>query len=83
VEQHDPYEGVKMMMPYAKAISAKTMGFDQEGNDIRTDYYRMLKIVKEAGYEGYIGIEYSGDQLSEEDGIKMTKVLMDRVAKTL
>ena len=43
----------------------------------------MLKIVKEAGYEGYLGIEYSGDQISDKEGINMTKALMERVAKTL
>jgi len=65
-------------MPFAKAVSAKTHNFDEQGHCVETDYVRMLKIVKDAGYRGYIGIEYEGDVLSEEDGIRATKKLLER-----
>ena len=60
-------------MPFAKGVSAKSHEFDEQGNCLDTDYVRMLKIVKDAGFHGYIGIEYEGDKLSEPDGIKKNK----------
>jgi L-ribulose-5-phosphate 3-epimerase len=75
----DRYEGVKAMMPYAKAVSAKSHEFDDQGNEVRTDYARMLQIVKEAGYRGYVGIEYEGEKHSAADGIKLTKNLLERL----
>jgi sugar phosphate isomerase/epimerase len=76
---YDRYQGVAEMMPFAKAVSAKSNDFDTEGNELHTDYKRMLKIVLDAGYHGYVGIEYEGDKLSEPDGIKATKKLLERV----
>ena len=80
---YDRYTGTQEMMPYAKGVSAKTMNFDAEGNCVETDYRRMLQIVRDAGYKGYIGIEYEGSKLSEEEGIRATKALLERVGATL
>ena len=82
-EYPDIYEGVKLMMPNAKAVSAKSYDFDEKGNEIGIDYYKMLTIVKEAGYQGYIGVEYEGENLSEEQGIIATRNLLAQVAKKL
>ena len=71
------------MMPYAKGVSAKTIDFDTAGNCIETDYSRMLKIVKDAGFKGYMGIEYEGEKLSEDEGIRKTKALLEKVAAEL
>jgi sugar phosphate isomerase/epimerase len=79
VEQYDRYQGVKEMMPFAKGVSAKTYDFDEQGNCVESDYARLLPIVKEAGYTGHIGIEYEGTKLSEPDGIKATKALLEKV----
>ncbi len=79
LKEYDRYQGVKELMPYAKGVSAKANNFDAQGNCLETDYYRMLQIVKEAGYKGYIGIEYEGDELSENDGIQATLELLKRV----
>lgn len=83
IEEYDRYKGVAEMMPFAKGVSAKTYDFDAEGNCIETDYERMLQIVKDAGYTGYIGIEYEGSNLSEVEGIKATKALLERVGLTI
>jgi sugar phosphate isomerase/epimerase len=80
LEEYDRYKGVAEMMPYAKGVSAKTHEFDAQGNSVETDYARMLKIVKDAGFKGYVGIEYEGEKLSEEEGIRKTKALLERVA---
>ena len=61
-ENYDRYKAVAEMMRYAKGVSAKSHDFDAEGNETKTDYNRMMKIVLDAGYHGYIGIEYEGRQ---------------------
>ena len=78
-EVYDRYVGVEELMPWAKGVSAKSHDFDEEGNETQTDYLRMLKIVLDAGYEGYVGIEYEGSVLSERDGIIATRRLLERV----
>ena len=80
---YDRYQGVTEFMPFAKAISAKSNDFDESGNETHTDYRRMMKIVLDAGYRGYVGIEYEGDSLSEVDGVKATKKLLERVREEL
>ncbi len=82
-EWYDRYQGVAELMPYAKAVSAKSHDFDASGNETRTDYERMMRIVLNAGYSGYIGIEYEGDEASERDGVSLTKALLTRVRETL
>ena len=79
VEWYDRYKGVEELMPYAKAVSAKSGEFDDEGNEINTDYFKIMKIVLDAGYRGYVGIEYEGPELSAEEGILATKSLLERV----
>ena len=81
--QYDRYKGVQEMMPYAKGVSAKSGDFDEQGNERNIDYLRMLKIVLDAGYRGHLGIEYSGNGLSEPDGIRATKKLLERVRTEL
>ncbi len=76
VEEYPKYEGVEEMMPLAKAVSAKSYDFNEEGEETTIDYNRMLQIIKDAGYTGYIGIEYEGQRLSPEEGIMATKELL-------
>jgi len=82
-EQYDRYKGVKELMPYAKAVSAKTHDFDKDGNEINTDYVKMMKIVLDAGYHSYVGIEYEGKKLDEHAGIKASKKLLLKVREEL
>ena len=83
IDEYDKYKGVLEMMPFAHGVSAKTFDFDADGNETTIDYYKMLKIVKEAGYTGRIGIEYEGSRLGEEEGIKATKALLLKAASKL
>lgn len=78
-KQYDRYQGVDELMPFAKAVSAKSHDFDEQGNETKTDYKKMLEIVLKHGYRGYCGIEYEGGKLSEPEGIKATKKLLERV----
>ena len=83
IEEYDRYKGVAEMMPFAKGVSAKSYDFDADGNCIETDFGRMLQIVKDAGYTGYIGIEYEGSKLPEIEGVKATKVLLERLGRQM
>ncbi len=76
---YDRYQGVTEMMPYARAVSAKTHDFDQLGNCVETDYRRMMKIVLAAGYHRWLGIEYEGEHIPEAEGVKLTKLLLQRI----
>ena len=82
-KKYDIYQGVEELMPYAKAVSAKSIDFDEAGNEIFIDYKKMMAIVKKAGYTGFVGVEYEGDRLDEIAGIDATKALLIKVGKEL
>jgi len=82
-EEYDRYRGIAEMMPFARGVSAKSHDFDDAGNEVHTDYGRMLRIVLEAGYRGYVGIEYEGGGLDERTGIRRTLELLQRVRAEL
>ncbi len=82
-DMYDPYKGMEELMPHALAVSAKSNVFDEEGNERNLDYRRILEIVKDAGYTGYIGVEYEGGELSEEEGILATRDLLIKVGSEL
>jgi sugar phosphate isomerase/epimerase len=80
---YDRYQGVTDLMPLAKAVSAKSYDFDAEGNETKIDFARMMKIVLDAGYRGWVGIEYEGNRLSPEQGIAATKKLLEKIRGAL
>src|SRR5690606_19884493 len=82
-ETYDKYRGVQELMPFARAVSAKSHDFDEEGNETDKDYRRLMRIVLEAGYRGWVGIEYEGRRLPEREGIRLTKQLLERVRDEL
>lgn len=82
-ETFDRYKGVELLMPYAKGVSGKSYDFDENGNETTMDFYRLMKIVKDSGYKGYVDVEYEGSRLSERDGIIATKKLLEKVFDSL
>lgn len=74
---YDRYQGVTDLMPHAKAVSAKSYDFDAEGKETKIDFHRMMKIVLDAKYNGWVGIEYEGGRLSPNEGILATKKLLE------
>ncbi len=82
-ETYDRYKGVTELMPFAKAVSAKSHDFDEAGNEVHTDYRKMMKIVLDAGYRGFVGIEYEGGKVGEAEGIRATKALLEKVRDEL
>ena len=77
--EYDRYQGVTDMMPYAKAVSAKSYDFDARGEETKIDYHRMLRIVTGAGFHSWLGIEYEGERLPEREGVLRTKALCERI----
>lgn len=80
---YDPYKGVKEMMPWAKIVCAKAIEFNDKGDEARVDYGRMMKIVKDAGFKGYVGIEFEGHGVDPVKGILMTKALIEKSVAAL
>lgn len=78
-QEYDKYKGVEELLPYAKGLSAKTHDFDEQGNEVAIDYDRMFKIAKAGNWTGIVGIEYEGSRLSEDEGIRKTKVLLEKI----
>lgn len=81
--RYDAYQGVAELMPFARAVSAKSHDFDASGRETAIDYRRMMRIVLDAGYRGYVGIEYEGGRLPEPEGIVATRDLLTRVRDDL
>ena len=82
-DPYDPYLGVSEMLPKAFGMSAKSYEFNANGDETILDYYKLLSIVKKGGYDGFIGVEYEGEVLSEKEGILATKRLLEKVAASL
>ncbi len=82
-DAYDRYLGVADFLPFAKGVSAKSYRFDSKGNETKIDYYRMLRMVKDSQFDGYIGIEYEGETHTEPEGIRLTKALLEKVWKSL
>ncbi len=75
----DVYDAIARMMPFAKGVSAKSYDFGADGKETKLNYARILKIVTDAGYHGFIGVEYEGKRLSEPEGIRATKSLLEKL----
>ena len=82
-EEYDRYRGVEQLMPFARGVSAKSYGFDAEGNETTIDYRRMMRTVLDAGYRGHVGVEWEGREPGDIEGIRLTKALLERVREEL
>lgn len=83
LEEYDKYKGIAQMLPFAKAVSAKSINFDKHGNETETDFLKVMQMVKDVGYNDYVGIEFEGNQVSELKGIELTRDLLLKVGKQL
>jgi len=80
---YDRYKGVQELLPFAKAVSAKSYDFNEHGEESTIDYHLMLSLCLDSGFAGYIGVEYEGNRLPEEEGILATKALVEKVGTEL
>jgi len=76
--EYDRYQGVKDIIPFAKGVSGKTYDFDTEGNETKIDYAKMMKIISDSNFSGYVDVEYEGNILSEDEGVKATIALLNK-----
>jgi sugar phosphate isomerase/epimerase len=81
--EYDRYVGVTELMPLAKAVSAKSHEFNGQGDETKTDYRKMMRIVLKAGYHSFVGIEYEGSKHTEPEGIMLTKKLLEKVRQEM
>ena len=78
LKEYDKYKGVEELMHFAKAVSAKSYHFDDNGEETTINYQKMMEIVKNAGYSGYVGVEYEGSEIPAEEGVRLTKALIEK-----
>ena len=83
IEEYPVYQGIEELMPKAMDVSAKSYNFDEQGQETQLDFKRILQIVKDAGYTGYVGVEYEGDMQDPEKGIQLTKELLISASQNL
>lgn len=81
-KQYDKYEGVKELLPFAKGVSAKSNVFAENGDERAIDYYRMFEIIKAQKWSGIVGIEFEGTEVSEDEGIRKTKALLEKIKQS-
>ena len=82
-DEYDRYKGVAELMPYAKGVSAKSREFNEAGDEVQTDFYKMMKIVLDSGFHGYVGIEWEGEKPDEMEGVRLTHRLLEQVRDKL
>jgi sugar phosphate isomerase/epimerase len=83
-ETYDRYKGVDELMPFAKGVSAKSHDFNDKGEEIHTDYRKMMDLVlNKHKYRGFVGIEYEGGKIGESEGILATKKLLEMILSTM
>jgi sugar phosphate isomerase/epimerase len=81
--EYDRYLGMAALLPFAKAVSAKSHDFDQDGNETKSDFIKMMTMVKDSGYRGYVGVEFEGSEIPEVEGVAKTRDLLIRCQKEL
>ena len=83
VEEYDTYKGIEELMPFAKGVSAKSYNFDEKGDETKLDYARIMQIVKDSGFKGFVGTEYEGPLEDPKEGVHLTKALVEKSIKNL
>lgn len=62
----EPYSALEQLAPYAVLVHAKTYEGGGEWYTLDLDYRRIGKILKNAGFSGYISLEFEGKANPEE-----------------
>ena len=79
----DPYQGIELLSPYIRAVSAKSETFSDSGEETTTDYKRMFKILQKAPQFEFAGVEFSGNTITRNKGTQLTKALIEKVIKEI
>ena len=79
----DPYQGIELLSPYIRAVSAKSETFSDSGEETTTDYKRMFKILQKVPQLEFAGVEFSGNTIPRNKGTQLTKALIEKVIKEM
>lgn len=77
----DPYDKLKMIAPRASFVQAKTYYGGGEWYSLELDYDRIVKILKDVNYHGYISIEFEGKEDPKSGVRKSVELLRKALAK--
>ena len=77
----DPYDKLKMIAPRASFVQAKTYYGGGEWYSLELDYDRIVKILKDVNYHGYISIEFEGKEDAKSGVRKSVELLRKALAK--
>lgn len=58
----DPYPQIEMLAPYATIVQAKTYFGGGEWYTLDLDYPRIARILRQAGFRGYVSLEMEGKE---------------------
>ena len=56
----DPYGSIEKTVKEAAIVHAKFYEFDEKGKEKRLDYEKIISILQDAHFRGYLSIEYEG-----------------------
>jgi sugar phosphate isomerase/epimerase len=71
------YEGLLAMLPLAALVHAKTLDFDEQGNQTAFDFDLCMRLVARSGFQGPLSIEYEG-RGDQYEGIAASRDLLLR-----
>jgi sugar phosphate isomerase/epimerase len=74
-DEVDRYASLAKVLPYAQAVHAKFNEIDEQLNHPRFDHARCIQLTRDAGYDGYLGIEYEGPD-DEVEGVRRAVALL-------
>jgi sugar phosphate isomerase/epimerase len=57
----DGYQALETLLPYVTSVHLKSQVADANGTKQPADWPRLLNMLGAAGYKGYVGLEYEGD----------------------
>jgi sugar phosphate isomerase/epimerase len=62
----DGYSQFASMLPYATSVHLKTAIAGEDGKKEKADWKRLLMMIGESGYRGYVGLEYEENDAATE-----------------
>ncbi|MFA9393036.1 MAG: sugar phosphate isomerase/epimerase family protein [Prolixibacteraceae bacterium] len=78
----DPYKDIAEVVPYAFNWQVKESVFGI-GNEIETDYNRLVQIVKDGGYKGYFPVETLLVRGKNYDPFQLVPNILDKLKKAM
>lgn len=78
----DPYDKLRKIVPYTCFVQAKTYYGGGEWYSLDLDYTRIMEILHNFGYHGYVSIEFEGKE-EAYSGVKRSVQMLRKVMNSL